>query len=158
VYIIGYEEFGALRFLDHFPETDHYFCDDVGGVTCCIGTACREGYGQTAFAWRVSGPKITSEIVLDFNDDCPAANGHALLDTIGLPLRCGMYSKDTLNVLGTLDPAAEAHPRFLRFIVGEEDNYYVFCAFDEADRLYRIGVARKDLTDAWQRRFAKPAD
>jgi len=154
--LIDYEKFGHLRFLDFFPQTDHYFCDDVGGVVCCIGSACVEGYAQTAFAWPVDGPKITSELVLDFKKDCPAPNGHAVLEDIGLPIKQGMNSTEVLSMLGSLDPSAKPHPRFFRFIVGADDKYYLFCVFDELLQLVRVGIARKDLTDAWQARFSPP--
>jgi hypothetical protein len=144
---MSYDEFGKLRFLDFFPNTDLYHKDDVGGLECGIGIACSEGYGPTFFA-RPQRSRQTAEIGLDFDDDCPEMEGHALLDRLGLNLRCGMPGQQIKDLLGT--PESD-QPRWLRFVVGSKWPYYVGCLVDDAKGLCRVWICRKDLADKEER-------
>jgi hypothetical protein len=144
---ISYDEFGKLRFLDFFPRTRAYSSDDIGGLECGIGIACSEGYGSTYFA-RPPRSKQTAEIGLDFDNDCPETEGHALLEHLGLKLRRGISVVAVKKVLGT--PETE-RPRWLRFVVGRRWPYYVGCLVDDDRGLCRVWVCRRDLADKEQR-------
>jgi hypothetical protein len=144
---MSYDEFGRLRFLQFFPNTDLYSGDEEGGLECGIGIACSEGYGQTYFA-RPQESKQTAEICLDFDNDCPEAEGHALLDQLGLKLRRGMSGAKIKELLGTPE---DDDPRWLCFIVGSRWPYNVGCLVDGDKGLCRIGICRKDLADEEER-------
>jgi hypothetical protein len=140
---MSYDEFGKLRFLDFFPKTDLYGDDDVGGAECGIGIACSEGYGLTYFA-RPQKSRQTAEICLDFDNERPETEGHALLDHFGLKLRRGMSGAKIKELLGAPE---EDDPRWLRFIVGSKWLYYVGCLVDGDRGLSRVWICRKDLAD-----------
>ena len=140
---MSYEEFGRLRFLDLFPKTPAYEEDDIGGIDYGTGNACKAGYTSTLFA-RPEQRNETSAILLEFGDDCPEAEGDALLDSLGLNLRKGMNYEQVLALLG----AAECDSRqFVRFVVGARWPYYVGCSIDDHNGLFRVWIARKDLVD-----------
>ena len=145
---ISYDEFGTLRFLDFFPRTPRYSDDDVGGMECGIGIACSEGYGGTYFA-RPQQSRITAEIGLDFDNECPEAEGHLLLDQLGLKLRRGMPCAQVKNAFGR---AKKDNSRWLVFVVGERFPYYVGCLVDGERGLCRVWVCRKDLADEEEER------
>jgi hypothetical protein len=145
--LLDYEAFGRLRFLDYFPKTEIYYCNDVGGIMTQIGYSCVEGYADNAFAWRGEPPIQTGVVNVCFGDECPYEFCQKLLDTIGLPLKEGMSRQEVCDLLGAEDSASEGSDRFARFIVGEPDAFYVFCGFDVPGGLNYVGVSRKDLTD-----------
>ncbi len=138
-----YEEFGRLRFLDFFPRTSTYEEDDVGGIDYGTGYACKAGYQSTLFARREKRNE-TTVILLEFGDDCPEAEGHALLDALGLNLREGMRHEQLVARLGV--PERDDR-QFIRFIVGDHWPYYVGCSIDDQAGLFRVWIARKDLVD-----------
>ena len=140
---MSYEEFGRLRFLDFFPRTPAYEEDDIGGIDYGTGYACKAGYTSTLFA-RPERRNETSVILLEFGDDCPAPECHALLASLGLNLRKGMSYEQVLAMLG----APERDRRqFVRFVVGDKWPYYVGCSLDDRGGLFRVWIARKDLVD-----------
>lgn len=144
---MSYDEFGKLRFLDFFPKTDLYADDEEGGLESAIGIACSEGYGQTYFA-RPQRSSHTAEMALDFDNECPEPEGHALLDDLGLKLRRGMSGSEVKAALGV---PQEDDPRWMVFVLGERWPYYVGCLVDGARGLCRVWICRKDLADAEER-------
>jgi hypothetical protein len=137
-----YEEFGKLRFLDFFPKTDAYQEDHEGGMETGIGVACIEGHSDTMFTSPVDSDWQTAEMILEFSD-CPEAQGHALLQALGLPIRRGMSVEQVRESLGV--PEVDS-PQWLRFVVGESHPYYVGCLITESG-LHRVWIGRKDLAD-----------
>ncbi len=146
--MISYNEFGNLNFLDFFPRTPAYYDDDVGGTVTSIGYACVAGYGFTSFA-RIEGDTGTGAINLDFSHDCPEVEGNTLLTRLGLGLLKGTPATEVINQLGTPqnDRTNPRGFRFCSFDVGENWRYRVSCAFDQAGKLYQVGVARNDLVE-----------
>ena len=140
-----YEEFGKLRFLDFFPKTDSYYCDDFGSSERGIGMACSEGYAFTNFA-RPLDLQQTAEIILDFDHSCPEIEGNALLEYLGLSIRKGMPYEQVRRILGTPEPV-KANPAHLRFIIGSACPYYVGCFIREREGLSRVWICRKDLAE-----------
>ena len=148
--MIDYSQFSALKFLDHFPRTQLYYDDDIGGTFTIIGDACVAGYGFTGFA-RKEGECETGAINLDFSHDCPENEGNALLARLGLNLVKGALVADVFRVLGNPDKD-QTNPmgfRFCCFTTEKPWRYHVTCAFDQASKLYQVGVARKDLVEKY---------
>ena len=141
---MSYEDFGKLRFLEFFPKTDAYHEDHEGGMETGIGIACTEGYQWTMFTSPMNQPWQTAEICLEFGNDCPTSEGHALLDALGLPLRKGMTTEQVKSILGT--PQRES-PGWPVFVLGHTQPFYVGCLIIESG-LLRVWIARKDLADA----------
>ncbi len=139
---MSYEAFGKLRFLDFFPKTDAYNEDHEGGLESGIGLACTEGYLYTVFTSPVDAEWQTSEMILQLGRDCPEAEGHALLDRLGLRLRKGMTDALVRESLG-VSRDADLWP----VVVGDAWPYYVGCFLTEAG-LTRVWICRKDLADA----------
>jgi hypothetical protein len=139
-----YDEFGKLRFLDFFPKTDSYYVDDVGGTTCGIGYACVDGYGFTGFASPENAQGQTSEIALDFRQDCPVIEGQAFLRFLGLELLKGMPLDEIKILLGEPE---KSDPSMLRYIIGEKWPYYLGLGIDEHEGLHTVWICRKDLAD-----------
>lgn len=144
-----YDEFGKLRFLDFFPKIEAYREDHEGGLEAGIGLACWEGYIHTLFASPVDVEWQTAEMNLEFGCDCPEAQGHALLDGLGLELRRGMSAERVKEILCAPE---EEDPRSLGFVVGTRWPYYVGCIFDDDHGLCRVSICRKDLADEQARR------
>ena len=138
---MSYEEFGRLRFLDFFPRTSAYDEDTVGGIDYGTGYAGKEGYVSTLFARQRNQ---TSAMLLEFGDDCPEAEGHALLSSLGLHMRKGMTYEQVLALLGI--PERDSR-QFVRFIVGDNWPYHVGWSLDDQGGLFRVWIARKDLVD-----------
>jgi len=139
---MSYKEFGKLRFLDFFPKTDGYMEDHEGGIETGIGLACTEGYRDTMFTSPADEPWHTAEITLSFEGDCPEAEGHALVDSLGLPLRKGMSDASVRQALGVAT-GIDLWP----IVVGEKWPYYLGCILSKAG-LVRVWICRKDLADA----------
>lgn len=140
---MSYDAFAKLKFLDFFPKTAAYRFDDVGGTSTGIGYACTDGYGPTFFASRSKSKGQTCEIMLDFDNMCPEAEGHALLDVPGLKLRRDMSYTEVKGILGVPE---EDDVKFVRFIIGKTWPYYVGCSIGE-NGLFRVWICRKDLAD-----------
>lgn len=145
-----YKEFGKLRFLDFFPRTKKFRADHSGGLETGIGLACQEGYGfMTGFTSPADSNWQTAEMQLYFEgNDCPELEGHALLEPLGLNLRCGMASKQIKQAIGTPE---EQSKRWLRFIVGTKYPFYVGCLIGDKG-LCRVWICRKDLADKQMKR------
>ena len=141
---IGYTELGELRFLEFFEPNDIYSRDETGGSECAIGHACVDGYAFTYFASPARVGGATSEIALDFDNDCPEREGHVLLENLGLPLRRGMSFERVCDILG---PPLDPTPTWPRFVVGDQEQYYVSCHIREESGLCSLIIARKDLVD-----------
>ncbi len=142
---MSYEEFGKLRFLDFFPQTDMYFNDDVGGTTCSIGYGAVDGYGFTGFVSPASQIGQTSEISVSFSKDCPELEGNAFLRYLGLELRKGMSFAQIVSLLGT--PPDPENPNSPRYVIGTEWPYYLGLVIDDSKGLEKIWICRKDLAD-----------
>jgi len=138
---MSYGEFGRLRFLDFFPRASAYEEDDIGGIDYGTGYAGKEGYTSTLFARQRNE---TSAVLLEFGDDCPEREGHALLASLGLSVRKGMTYEQVLASLGV--PERDRR-KFVRFVVGDKWPYYVGCSIDDSNALFRVWMARKDLVD-----------
>ena len=141
---MSYEEFGKLRFLDFFPETEQYVEDHEGGLESGIGLACMEGYVLLTayFTSPVNSVWQTSEIELTFETNgCPEREGNALLEKLGLGLRAGMPEDSVRDALG-----ASKQVDLWPIVVGDESLYYVGCAFGDHG-LSRVWICRKDLAD-----------
>ena len=129
---MSYEDFGRLRFLDHFEKNENYHSDELGGTVCGVGLAYVEGYPRTAFA-RTAESKETAEIKLDFDSDCPEAEGNRFLNLLKLGIRKGTSREDIYAAYkDSFDVDSQA--AFPILIVGAKDKYYVGCG------LGRIGV------------------
>jgi len=140
---LEYDDFGRLRFLDFFPKTAAYREDHIGGLETGIGLACSEGYPFSVFTSLPDAPWQTVEIILELGEDCPEAEGHALLAQLGLPIRKGMSAEEVEQCLGTPEKLGT---RWLRFVVGDSCPYYVGCLVTEHG-LGRVWIARKDTVD-----------
>jgi hypothetical protein len=142
---MNYEEFGKLRFLDFFPRTQTYSCDEEGGLEAGIGLACSEGYLFTGFASPVGSNMKTAEVQITFERNyCPEEEGNAFLGHLGLRIRKGMTHDEIKQALGI--PIEQA-PTFLRFVLGKSWPYYVECGIKEVDGLFSVWICRKDLAD-----------
>lgn len=146
---MSYEEFGKLRFLDFFPKTDGYNEDHEGGLESGIGLACTEGYLNTVFTSPVDVEWQTSEMVLELERDCPEAEGHVLLDTLGLRLCKGMTGEQTIEILGVPERDKKEYYRWQVFVIGDPSPYYVGCLITE-EGLSKVWICRKDLADKFQ--------
>jgi hypothetical protein len=141
---MNYREFGNLRFLDFFPKTAAYWEDHEGGVETGIGVVCVEGYQDTIFTSPSDGRWQTAEMILELGGDCPEAEGHALLDRLGLGLRKSMTAAQIEAVLGRPVKDTTDCNRLMRFMLGDKHPYYISCLIVE-DRLWRVYIGRKDL-------------
>jgi hypothetical protein len=140
-----YKDFGKLRFLDFFPKTQEYDEDHEGGLESGIGLACFEGYRIfTCFTSPADEPWRTSEIMLDFENGCPEPHAHALLDSLGLPVRRGWSSDQIKQVLG---PAVEDDPTYLRYIIGTKWPYCLDLFIKPQEGMFKAWICRKDLAD-----------
>lgn len=143
---MSYKEFAKLKFLDFFPKTTAYREDHEGGMETGIGMVCTEGYSDTMFTSRCDGRWRTAEMILELGSDCPEAEGHALLDRLGLGLRKGMSAAEVEAILGRPVRNFRDRNRSMRFMLGDKHLYYVSCLIVE-DRLSRVYIGRKDLVD-----------
>lgn len=141
---LSYRQFGKLRFLDHFPKTDDYGQDDIGGTVCAIGSACVDGYAWTAFA-RLVDTDETGEIKLDFERDCPELEGNEFLCKLGLSVRKGMSYDEFIAGYGSF-LTEDLTPDFVKTVLGISDKYYLGCKIGGAG-IAAVWVARKDLVD-----------
>jgi hypothetical protein len=143
---MSFEEFGRRRFLDFFSRTEKYSEDHEGGVEAGIGLAAFEGYSiDAAFASPIDCAWQTCEIVLDYDGLCPESESHELLKQPGLGLRKGMPYERVKDLLGI--PYKDMPRFYLRFVVGEQWQYYVDCKFREREGLMSVWICRKDLAD-----------
>ena len=141
---LSYHQFGKLRFLDHFPKSDDYYRDDIGGIVCAIGMACVDGYAWTVFARLVNADE-TGEIKLDFEKDCPELEGNEFLGKLGLSVRKGMLYEKFIADYGNL-LTEDSAPNFVKIVLGTNDKYYVGCRIDGTG-VTAVWIARKDLVD-----------
>ena len=146
MYLLPYASFSGLRIRDFYPEDSKMYFDPTPSLECAIGYAAMEGYPFTYFAWLPSEPLQTAEISLDFRNDCPASIGEGILQTIGLPLKCGMSLEEVEGALGAPEHTElyDESGETMYYTIGDDESYKIVCNLTTDKGLISVLIYRAD--------------
>ena len=147
--LLPYAAFRELRlapFLTAQPALREQVAQMEGGWKYLGGTWLGEGLGFTDFLCLEDMPSELGCISLDLSS-LPDEVSHAILDTVGLPLRRSMQSIAIDAHLGSPERTHTfvADRETFDYTVGHACPYRVSCTVHDKDGLIYLVVARKDV-------------
>ena len=142
--LIPYDDFARLRLTQFFPDTSELapLTDWEFMGREWVG----EADGFTEFLRPNGHPDELGSIVVDLSA-LPEHIGIGILDTIRLPLRCGMSLVQVTHCLGAPErtEVIVADRKSYNFTIGSRCPYYVSCTIRNSGDLIHVTVIRKDL-------------
>lgn len=148
--LVTYAEFARLR-LEQFLGDTLKLNVEKSGMQTVVGLGGYERYGETYFAWKQGEPYQTAGVALDLSQKSilPDDATRRIIEKLRLPIRKGMAASELLALFGTpkIDSRGPIGTRFMRFICGDRDLYYLGCQVHDRDGLIHTFIARKDYCD-----------
>jgi hypothetical protein len=79
----------------------------------------------------------------------PAPVAGRIIDSLGLPIRRGMSAAELISIFGApeKDESGRLGARWIRFVCGTPERYFLGCGVDDNHGLVDFFLARKDYCD-----------
>lgn len=147
--LIPYAELARLRLRDFIGDVGGIWVEE-SGMQIVVGLGGFERIGETSFGWRQGEPYQTAEVTLDLapTSTFPSDSAKRVIEMLKLPVHKGMTGPELVRALG--EPQVDQKTgsrRFLRFVCGEKERYFVGCGVDDQHGLVHLFLARKDYCD-----------